>query len=251
MVAIEVRTQANLVIQLPSLQIERSDHREIEVFSKIKERLELENLVRPRGVHVSDLLDPRLSYWQETSPKEITERTAWFFAIGKVLHMLVVGLYDVTGTDSGTKEELGILYSPDLVIDNRPIELKTSRAQKEPPATRLQSELSHYLEQLCCYLVLSNSLSGELWILYISLKDVTNRTFPEIRCYNVALTEEQFFEIEKQIVEAKRGLLEAKTTGEPSKLPLCRAWKCGDVCPHWIQCRPPGRYGLQRKNWAA
>lgn len=242
------------MINLPSLKIIRNDYREAELYLKTKKKQDEDNAKRKEGIHASDLLDPRQAYFKSVDPKELTEREVWLFTIGKVLHTIVLSPVnpDLVGDDSdtGTLENLGILYSMDHTHNTVPVELKTSRSNKEPREDRLQEELQLYLEQLCIYLVMENTLRGELWILYLNLKDESNRTWPEPRCYDVEMTEDQFYQLEQHILETRDALRAAKEQNVFSHLVLCRQWKCGQVCPWWDQCRPQGRYPEKnKKKW--
>ena len=157
-----------------------------------------------------------------------------------------------TASDSGTRNQLDILYSPDdFEKSGYPIELKTSRSLVEPHPDRFQDEQSHYFEQLCTYMVLENVLQGYLWIFYINLKDQTGRTFPTPRCYKVTLMEDQFYALEQEILQTRDRLIEAKETMNPRILPLCRPWKCGTSCAYWAdRCRPEGRWPeTTKKRW--
>lgn len=176
----------------------------------------------------------------------------FFFLIGKVLHHFVLAVADpTTATDasgSGPNDALGIVFEPDLDRAGYPTELKTNRAQHEPDD--LQTEYHHYLEQLAIYMVLKNVLSGSLWVLYINLKAPDNRTYPELRCYRVQMTESQFYDIEQTILRTRDLLLDAQETRDPSRLPVCRAWKCGGNCPWFETCRPAGRWpDLKKSKW--
>lgn len=218
--------------------------------------MEASDRERQEGIHASDLLDPLLAYWQRQNRREISERQVWFYQIGRILHALVLMPMSATktaATDSGTREELGILFSPDHHEEEHPVELKTHRGTKEPTDDTIREEFHHYLEQLLIYMVLENCRSGELWVLFINLKDETGRTFPEPRCYNVTLSEAEFYKAEKEVFEARDLLKEAIEENDPSKLPLCRAWKCGSSCIYFDrECRPKGRWPERiKKNWTA
>ncbi len=171
------------MLRLPRLDVCRNEYSEASLLVAIRKQLQEDDAKRDNGIHASDLLDLRLAYWRNTNPKEVDERTAFFFVIGKVLHTLVLSLADpmITASDAGTKNELGISYSPDLVSRaGRPTELKSNRATDEPDD--LQEEYSHYLEQLIIYMICENMLTGELWILYLNLREASSRrTFPALR----------------------------------------------------------------------
>lgn len=237
------------MLHLPQLSISRDELQEVKLYQDIRAWLEKSDENRPSGIHASDLLDLRLAFWQRIRPRELSERQVWFYTIGKILHNLVL-ILDETKTDAGTSEEMGILYSPDKRMEGRPVELKTHRGNSEPSPDTIQKEFSHYFEQLAIYCVLSNCLIGYLWILFINMKDRTNRTAPEIRCYRVVLTEEQFYAVESEVLHARDRLAEALATTDHRPLPLCRAWRCGTACAWWHDCQPELRYPLiDRRSW--
>jgi len=241
------------MIQLPAdLSIERNDLEEVRFLGQARTWLASQDKARLPGIHASDLLDPLKAYWQWADPKPHTDRQVFFFLIGKVLHHFVLASADPDtakeASGSGPKEALGIIFEPDLDREGYPTELKTNRSQREP--NDLQKEYHHYLEQLSIYMVLKNVLSGALWILYINLKAPDNRTYPELRCYRVQMTEEQFYELEQEILKTRDLLAEAKETRNPSELPLCREWLCGDNCAWFQTCKPSGRWpDTRRSKW--
>lgn len=217
---------------------------------------------RAPGLHASDLLDPLKSFWSKIDPQPVSERFVWLFLIGRVLHHFVLsatspqpdGDYNAAQMDVGAREALGIVYSPDnFTADGFPIEFKTNRSYREPALESFQEEHHIYLEQLAVYMVLSNTLTGYLWILYINLKDAAGRTWPEPRCYRVEITEEQFADLETKVLTMKEQLTDALTQQDPTGLPLCRAWLCGSSCAWWgRKCRPQGRWPEPvKKRWSA
>lgn len=241
------------MLWLPNITIERNEMAEVKLTQRVKAYLEKEDESRTPGIHASDLLDPRKAYWSWAVPQELTERQTWMFMIGKVLHSLVlVSCLDgeLGTTDAGTRQELGVSFSPDRVTYGSPVELKTNRTPVEPSPDKLLENFHHYFEQLCVYMVFMDSRHGELWVLFLNLRDASNRTFPEPRCYHVSITDEQHGQIKERVLQTRDHLTEAKATRNPSTLPLCRAWLCGDgTCPWWNNCKPEGRYGRTRREW--
>ena len=242
------------MLRLPPLEILRDELSEVRLTQQAKAELEKDNALRTEGIHASGLLDPLLTFWRTIQPEEMTEKQIWLFTIGKVLHHIVLTAgsdLPVVGSDSGTHEEQGVFFSPDGEINSFPVELKTNRSPKEPAPSRLQEDYHNYLEQLCIYMVLKNVLVGYLWVLFISLKDERNRTWPEPRCYRVTMTDEQFYDVEQQIFAMRDALKDALDTKNPSALPLCRAWLCGEgTCTYWTRCQPEGRYGRAKRDWS-
>jgi len=244
------------MLRLPRLAITRNEIQEVQLTEKARTWIETGSADRVQGIHASDLLDPRLAYWKTVIPKPLSERTVWFFVIGKILHHFVIdvhvpGIVDANTTDSGANEVSGILFSPDLDDEEgHPIELKTTRSQSEPDDDSLQRVYHNYLEQLTIYMVLKNTTRGYLWVLYINLKNRTSQTFPEPRCYEVTMTTEEFLRLEQQIFATRDMLKTAIEAKNPTTLPLCRTWLCGDTCSWWRECSPPERIDTPRRLWS-
>ncbi len=218
-----------------------------------KARAWIEGAERTPGLHASDFLDPLTSYWQRKKPQPLSDKLVNIFLVGKVLHAFVLGAVDghvdLDTTDDGSShsDSLGIDYSPDAVIDGIVRELKTSRAMYEP---RDIEDLALYLEQLLVYMVATNTLISQLWILYLNLK-VDGRTSPGFRCYDFSISSEDLGATKTFLLDRKAALEGALERDDPSGLPLCRRFKCGEGnCPWWEDCRPDGRYGLPNKRWA-
>lgn len=242
------------MLELPEgLTIDRDELNEVRLTEQARAWIESDNADRVPGVHVSDLMDPRLAYWRARDPKPLTDRSIWLFLVGKVLHHFVVDL--PTGqalpgqSDSGTRKAVGILFSPDRVGERgEPIELKTNRAQYEPEHP--EHDYAHYLEQLVSYMALMGMDEGQLWVLHLNLL-VDRRTEPQPRCYTVRVPKGELADYRERLSETRERLVEAQAQHNPSGLPLCRAWLCGPTCPWWKPCQPPGRYPLPKRQWSA
>ena len=244
------------MLHLPKLNIARDEPREVQVFLKLRKWIESGDNERHPGIHASDLLNPKLSYWRKKQPKDTTERQVYFYSIGKILHMLVLsamrGSTDFTESDTKVGEQLGIQYSIDHIEEGNPVELKTHRGQREPKPGRIQEEFTHYLDQLAIYMVMENKLVGELWVLFINLLNEAGKTFPEVRCYRVEMTEEQFYEVERQVVATREALEDAIEQDDPRGLEHCISWLCSTNCAYWSQCKPPGRWpSTVKKLWTS
>ena len=247
------------MLALPQdLTLVRDEYHEVRITDLARKVIEQGDTHRTAGIHVSDLLDPLRAWWRTKFPEKPDDRTIWLWLVGRVLHQFLISLehptFNALTTDSGTKEALGIFYSPDheSFHEGRPAEIKTSRAVKEPETPDEMRESYHqYLEQLGCYMVLENILVGYLVVLFLNLR-TGYRTTPSIRVYKVSLTEEGFYTLESSIAETRDALSLALESDDPRALPLCREWLCGEtMCPWWGRCQPPGRYGLPKKQWTA
>lgn len=233
------------MVTLPtSLTLVRSLKEEGQLVSKARAWLEQEE--RSPGIHGSDLLDPRQAYWSKTKPLPLSDRMISIFLIGKVLHAIVLGAVDgavnLSQTDSGssTSELLQLTYSPDRIHKGRVYEFKTARNFKEPKTV---DELSNYIEQLLVYMAATQTTESTLWVLYLNLRDEKGRTDPAFRAYHVTISEADLALVTTELKETRNLLYDALQRNDPSKLPLCREWKCSErMCDWWHDCKPEGRY---------
>lgn len=232
-----------------SLKIKRAKTAEESLLKKSREWLAGDQ--RDPRIHVSDLMDPRLAYWQRVDPRELPDHLVTTFLVGKVLHSFVINAVDGIkeseaglSSDEGSQfsKDLGIVYSMDMFIKGVPREIKTSRAYKEPSTHK---DLEMYCEQLICYMAAENVLKGQLWLLLLNTKDAKlGRTAPLYRCYTVTVTQAEMNVFRKQIIIARKSIEFALEKKDHRSLPLCRGWKCSmKACDYWNQCKPEGRYG--------
>lgn len=243
------------MLALPeSLNIERSMKSEAALLERGRKWLAQDE--RKEGLHASDLMDPRQAYFKHTDPRGIQDRLVNVFLVGKIGHVIVLSTVDqVKGlnvtSDEGSEwsDELGIWFSADKTLNGIPRELKTTRSFFEP---KTHKDLELYCEQLMIYMVARNSLVGQLWVLYLNLKDKDGKTAPSWRAFTVTVTAEDLAKYKKQLIETRKKLELAIKTHEFEKLPLCRKFKCGAKnCEYWEACKPEGRYGVPEKKWEA
>lgn len=243
-----------MAIPIPaSAKVKRDTKSEAELLASSRAWLEGQDKARAGGLHASHLLNPMKGYWQTVDPKGLTDREVTIFLVGKVLHGFVLGAMegavDIGKTDSGSSyaPDLDIWYSPDW--DKSDIaEFKTARNFKEPESIE---ELSSYLEQLLIYMVAKNVASSRLWVLYVNLRDLeTGRTHPVFRCYRFSISAADLAATRAHVTQTAVALKEAVATKDPSKLALCWQFICGEQCPWWDKCAPPGRYGVDRRRWS-
>lgn len=228
-----------------SVEVARDSRAEEALLLKARSWVETE---RQEGIHASDILDPLLAYWNRRNPVPLSDRLANIFFVGKILHSFVLGIVDgnvidLTKTDEGTKfsEELGIWYSQDRNKNGRPQEFKSSRGYKDPVTV---DDLSVYIEQLLVYMAAENSLTGDIWLLLLNLKDETGKTSPAFRVYKIVISKEDLVGLKHDIISTRVDLEFALEQNETGGLPLCREFKCGKGnCPHWDLCKPLGRWG--------
>ncbi len=241
------------MLTLPkSLGITRSTKSEQALVDKTRRWLEQDD--RKSGVHASDLLDPRMAYFRTKYPAPIPDRLVNMFVVGKIAHAIVLSAVDGAPglnpeSDEGSvwSKELEIWYSPDKTLNGIPRELKTTRS---PYEAIYPKDLALYCEQLMIYMAAQNSTVGQLWILYLNLRDEEGNTAPQWRAFTVRVSQEELDEYKKQLKTTRALLQLAKDTGTFSQLPLCREFKCGKKrCEYWEQCQPQGRYGKPDATW--
>ena len=94
---------------------------------------------------------------------------------GSIILGAHAGHVDVGTTDAGSSHcDLGFDYSPDAFYDGLVREVKTSRSFYEPTSIE---DLGTYIEQVLIYMVATETLESELWVLYLNLKDETGKTY--------------------------------------------------------------------------
>lgn len=246
-----------LAIPIPeTIKVKRVEKSEKLLMEKSREWIETAE--RTPGIHASDLLDPRLAYWNRKNPQKHPDSLILTFLIGKVLHSFVLGAVDgkapdlgTTDTGSKTSAELGIEYSVDHLLDGFPRELKSSRAMFEPDPEDLVEDLRAYIEQTLIYMVAEDKTYGEIWVLYLSLRNSKGRTAPAYRCYGITVTEKSLAILKKRMKATKGAIEKALDKGDWRELPICRRFKCGrGNCPHFELCKPEGRWVPPRKKKA-
>jgi len=242
------------MIELPeSLKLQRDLRDEHKLLKAAKDWLTKEE--RTAGIHASDLLDLRQAFYLHVDPRGLSERETTLFLVGKVLHSFVLGTADgkepdISRTDEGSvySERLGLWYSLDW--DKGDIaEFKTNRMFKEP---RTIGDVDSYLEQTLIYMAAKQVTKAKLWVLLLNLRnESTRRTTPVFRCYAITITPEDLQQVTESVRRQRDTLAGAIDRRDPSALPVCRSWKCGEGnCPYWGNpCRPEGRYGRDPKEW--
>lgn len=237
-----------MAIALPeSLVVKRSTRTETRLTDKAREWLAREE--RTPGIHASDVLDERLAFWQRVDPQPIPDRLVNMFLVGKILHSFVidavVGESGASDAGTSTSAELGIEYSPDLLVNGVVREVKTTRSFFEPKDPKV--DLSLYLEQLAVYLAATDTLVGQLWILYLNLRDESGKTAPAFRCYTVTLDAGALADVKAAVKQRADSITAAIAAVDHTRLPICRPFKCGRAnCGWWDKCRPEGRFGVAK-----
>ena len=218
---------------------------------------------RPRstkGFHVSDLLDPRKTFWGRVKPLPMTDKQALFFVAGhghhNVLEAILGPKQKLAGkSDAGEFEKHGILFSPDMRFKTGPVEIKTSRAmyikadEEQDPIDVYKG----YLKQEGSYQALMGSRTGKLLVLFLGAvldkADKWKKT-PQLRQYNVIVEPVEQKKIVASLLQRAKNLTAAIKKKKWADLPLCDDWKCRD-CGWFKDCKPwlqdSKRKGLQDK----
>ena len=242
----------------PSVIATRQPQTEKKLTKQAREWLEGDE--RSPGIHASDLLDIRQAYWRHVDPQGLSDREVWTFLIGKVLHAFTLSAIDErelswqSGEKSRHSKLLEIDYSPDkLTKKGVPRELKTTRsfyAPKEDDEGRVDlADIEVYIEQCLIYMAAENKTEGMLDILYLNLKDEKGRTTPQMRSYKVVIDESDLEKMQTYLKRKRDRLEAAIKSGNFQELPLCRLWKCSErMCAWWSQCKPEGRYGVEKEK---
>ena len=247
------------MLPLPNkLQIERDHEEELSLLKKA--RVYLESRDR-EGIHATDLLDPRLSFFKKTTGAPIPDRLLNVFLIGQVLHAIVqvvdAGSKDYTNPpEVGTKFFEDLAYTPDIMnLSGEPNELKTTRSFYLPKSPYLPDESTYhmYLEQLLVYMAAEDKISGRLTVLMLNHKE-DGKTAPQIFVWKITTTPQALEALREVIRKAKAALAKAVETKDHTPLPLCRTWKCLDCEFFQELCKPPGRFEFGQnkpKDWTA
>ena len=236
-----------------SVEISRSPKSEQILLDRCRKWLEHDE--RKPGLHASDLLDPRMAYFKKKYPAPLPDRLVNMFIVGKFGHIIVLSAVDeVIGinlaSDEGSEwsDDLQIWYSADKTINGIPRELKTTRSFFE---AKTHKDLALYVEQLLIYMVARKSLVGQLWVLYMNLKDDEGKTAPAWRVFTVKVTQTDLEAYRLLLKHTARELNSALERNDPKELTLCRTFKCGKKnCEFWDQCKPEGRYGVPKTKWS-
>lgn len=244
-----------MLIVPETVSMTRSPKSEQALVDKCRTWLERED--RKEGLHASDLLDPRMAYYKRKFPVAMPDRLVNMFIVGKFGHIIVLSAVDgVKGinmeSDEGSEwsEDLQIWFSADKTINGVPRELKTTRSFYE---AKTHKDLELYMKQLGIYMVARKSLVGQLWVLYLNLKDEDGKTAPAWRVFTMKWTQAELDDYRDQIKATAASLNRALKTDDPSELPLCAQFKCGKgTCDFWEECKPEGRYPKKTKSsWDA
>jgi len=201
---------------------------------------------RSPGIHASDLLDPRKTYFRyKTGDKEaaLTDRDVMIFTVGKVLHAMILGAED---EGSVHNDDADFDYSVDYIDDGIPTELKSTRMAV--PDDR--KKLNQYIEQVLIYMASMGSVHGKLWVLFLNHKDETYMTTPVFRCANIKVGKKDLKSLQDELKTTTAQLKASLVSTEPEpwrELPLCRKdWCSRAKCEYFDECKPEDRWKPKR-----
>jgi len=199
------------------------------------------------GIHVSDLLNPLMSYWKKKVPKATTDREVGFFTTGDAIHLAIQKMFGVDKEESG--EFAGIHYSIDLPVNGFPGELKGTRKWSIP-----EHPEPHYVQQCSYYCAAKGAQKGYIIVLFYCpgrTWDGKTSTYPQFRIWELQFTEGDIKGIREDMETRRKSLDLALSTNDPAGLPLCTNWLCFTQskktgvtiqCKWWGECKPKGRY---------
>lgn len=186
-----------------------------------------ENSMRD-GTHVSDLtLCIRQAVFRRLDPKPPTPLQMSFFIDGARKHQTLQELYG-NAVSEYAGEYQGVKFHIDL-LDNAPIELKTTRSNM------LGKRVSpHYIRQLLYYMLAVKSGVGFLQMYLINAKKDTDVIFP---AYKIEMLDA--IEVGNQFLARRNSFMSALHFQKPevamSVWRTDEAWACRN-CPYYSKC---------------
>lgn len=188
------------------------------------------------GIHVSDLTRLKSAYWQKTRPDILpTEEEVGYFLAGKGHHGIVQYITTKPQYQEYEVEYGGVVGHIDMLRNDIPVELKTTRDYELKSPEELAGERSHYFEQLGFYCAMADSREGRLYLFYLTAKDDENGgTKPLIEVYDVEYG--SLDPIRRELLRRKENLERALDESDPSLLPDCPDWMCSN-CRYKDLCR--------------
>ncbi|MCG2717236.1 MAG: PD-(D/E)XK nuclease family protein [Nanoarchaeota archaeon] len=191
-------------------------------------------LDKPRnGIHVSDLLFPRATYFSKISPQPLTDKEVGYFVAGRAHHEVIEALAGNKRFRENTVTWNGIEGNIDF-IENVPVEIKTTRAQTVASPEKLNK---HYLDQLGYYCAMTDSNNGRLVIFYLGARETASDgkrvMTPKFKVFDIKYPDLE--SIRKDMISRKDLLMNAVKTKDFTSLPKCPEWKCGS-CKYRDKC---------------
>ena len=195
---------------------------------------------KPRtGLHLSDLLNPKQSYWQKKKPLPPLKKEIIYWLSGKAHEGIFI---NVSNFERGHTEQWeGIYYSPDAylfidrgfislttssIVDDL-VEMKTMRRGFVVKEGEEAEKYKGYLKQLRYYCAIQNKIDAGLFTWYLTMMDENRRnTDPDYFYYTVTFTEPELRESRQEILDMKELYIKAVETDNPEGLPDCEPYFC-------------------------
>jgi len=202
------------------------------------------------GIHLSDLMNVRQSYWKRALPMSVEPQTAQLFMYGRGFEVEVVRRSGLIPAVSKVKH--GISYRPDFGewpgVFVGPIELKWRRANLAADGEEAD-QYDNYIEQIRGYCALGETPHAKLIVNTPrqgqSAQNYKAQTQPATRIYDLEFTSEELAQTEQELLSRATAFANAIADGAKSAtlgnaLPLCREWLCGspklNTSAHCVEC---------------
>jgi len=157
------------------------------------------------GIHLTDLICPRLTFFRKSYDNRLTEKDVVFYLLGsgegELIEQLVGDHSEIIVIENGVIHTLDAFVFEDNTIV--PVEVKTTRAEREDNVVR-----PHYLFQLGAY---CSALKVSAGILVVVMLNVG-----KVKVYRVKFDEKELQNISGEVAKRKNLLLKALESGDPS-----------------------------------
>jgi hypothetical protein len=204
------------------------------------------------GVHLSSLLNPRLTYFRKIDPRPLTDQEIGYFVGGRGHEDIISRLLGQDFELTAEEEIDGIHLRPDFVATTDRIipkgahaEFKTRRSNLPKTDELAQTVFQSYRDQIRGYMALKHH--HEMYLIVLSLlegktKDPLSVSGPVLAVYRETMTDEELMDARDDLYQRKT-LLEI---GATRVMPLCWEFMCvkwdkGTLkakCPYYRQCKP-------------
>jgi hypothetical protein len=204
------------------------------------------------GVHLSSLLNPRLTHFRKLDPRSLTDQEIGYFVGGRGHEDIISRLLGQDFELTAEEEIDGIHLRPDFVaITDRIIpkgahaEFKTRRSNLPKTDELAQTVFQSYRDQIRGYMALKHQ--HEMYLIVLSLlegktKDPMSVSGPVLAVYRETMSENDL-NVKSDDILNRKTLLEI---GATSVMPLCWEFLCvkwdkgvlKDKCPYYAECKP-------------
>jgi hypothetical protein len=239
----------------------REPEREVKLYDALRESFQANERT---GLHLTDLLNPRQTYWKALDPQPITDAMIGFFSGGLGHEHALTRLLERDFRETPEEAIDGIHHRPDYeAISDRIIptgefcELKTRRSnlpKSDDEANDPVRGLTYYRKQIRGYMALKRRETMYLLVLSLTegkTRDPLSSSAPVFAVYKETMTPEELRQ-ERDHLQAMKILLNSPASVQ--HMPLCEPWMCGKwnkalvrdggawsyypKCPWYAQCGP-------------